>query len=44
MTTMTSRAPVGELLRQWRERRRLSQLEAFYPADAATAAALRPPG
>jgi len=33
---MTSRAPVGELLRQWRERRRLSQLDLSIQADIST--------
>jgi transcriptional regulator with XRE-family HTH domain len=37
MTTMTSPAPgarpVGELLREWRERRRLSQLDLAIQAD-----------
>ena len=36
MTTMTSRASVGELLRQWRERRRLSQLDLSIQADIST--------
>src|SRR5258706_4197511 len=40
MTTMTSHArpqrPVGELLRQWRERRRLSQLDLSIQADIST--------
>jgi transcriptional regulator with XRE-family HTH domain len=40
MTTMTSRAsgtrPVGELLREWRERRRLSQLDLSIRADIST--------
>ncbi len=39
------RRPVGELLREWRERR-LEELaiESFCPADAATAVALRAAG
>jgi transcriptional regulator with XRE-family HTH domain len=36
MTTMTARAPVGQLLREWRERRRLSQLELSIQADIST--------
>src|SRR5262249_5070654 len=40
MTTMTSHArpqrPVGELLREWRERRRLSQLDLSIQADIST--------
>jgi transcriptional regulator with XRE-family HTH domain len=39
MTTMTSRTPgrpVGELLREWRERRRLSQLDLSLRADIST--------
>src|ERR1700722_2316386 len=40
MTTMTSTAPgarpVGELLREWRERRRLSQLDLSIQADIST--------
>jgi len=40
MTTMTGRAaatrPVGELLREWRERRRLSQLDLSIRADIST--------
>jgi transcriptional regulator with XRE-family HTH domain len=40
MTTMTSLArpqrPVGELLREWRERRRLSQLDLSIQADIST--------
>src|SRR5258707_13286224 len=40
MTTMTSHArpqrPVGELLRQWRERRSLSQLDLSFQADIST--------
>jgi transcriptional regulator with XRE-family HTH domain len=40
MTTMTSPArpqrPVGELLREWRERRRLSQLDLSIQADIST--------
>jgi transcriptional regulator with XRE-family HTH domain len=40
MTTMTSRGPgvrpVGELLREWRERRRLSQLDLSIQADIST--------
>jgi transcriptional regulator with XRE-family HTH domain len=31
--TMTARRPVGELLREWRERRRLSQLDLAIQAD-----------
>jgi transcriptional regulator with XRE-family HTH domain len=33
MTTTVSRSPVGELLRQWRERRRISQLDLSIEAD-----------
>ena len=36
MTTVTVRAPVGQLLREWRERRRLSQLELSIQADIST--------
>ncbi len=40
MTTLTTRPapgrPVGELLREWRERRRLSQLELAIEADVST--------
>jgi transcriptional regulator with XRE-family HTH domain len=40
MTTMTTRGPgvrpVGELLREWRERRRLSQLDLSIQADIST--------
>jgi transcriptional regulator with XRE-family HTH domain len=36
MTTATVRAPVGQLLREWRERRRLSQLELSIQADIST--------
>src|SRR6516162_10274845 len=40
MSTMTMRAagrrPVGELLREWRERRRLSQLDLAIQADVST--------
>jgi len=32
----TSRSPVGELLRQWRERRRISQLDLSIQADIST--------
>lgn len=33
MSTMTAARPVGELLREWRERRRLSQLDLSIQAD-----------
>jgi len=33
MTTTVSRSPIGELLRQWRERRRISQLDLSIEAD-----------
>jgi transcriptional regulator with XRE-family HTH domain len=36
MSTMTAPAPVGQLLREWRERRRLSQLELSLQADIST--------
>ncbi len=36
MTSTTARAPVGQLLREWRERRRLSQLELSIEADIST--------
>ena len=36
MSTRTAQRPVGELLRQWRERRRLSQLELSIQADIST--------
>lgn len=36
MTTAVSRSPVGELLRQWRERRRISQLDLSIEADIST--------
>src|SRR5215831_4929011 len=36
MTTTVSRSPVGELLRQWRERRRISQLDLSIEADIST--------
>jgi transcriptional regulator with XRE-family HTH domain len=40
MTTITAQAraarPVGELLREWRERRRLSQLDLSIQADIST--------
>jgi len=36
MTTTVSRSPVGELLRQWRERRRISQLDLSIEADVST--------
>jgi transcriptional regulator with XRE-family HTH domain len=36
MTSTTVRAPVGQLLREWRERRRLSQLELSIQADIST--------
>jgi transcriptional regulator with XRE-family HTH domain len=36
MTATTSRSPVGELLRQWRERRRISQLDLSIQADIST--------
>src|SRR6476469_8281404 len=36
MSTATVRAPVGQLLREWRERRRLSQLELSIQADIST--------
>jgi transcriptional regulator with XRE-family HTH domain len=36
MTSTVSRSPVGELLRQWRERRRISQLDLSIEADIST--------
>jgi transcriptional regulator with XRE-family HTH domain len=36
MTTQVGQRPVGELLRQWRERRRLSQLELALQAEVST--------
>lgn len=36
MTTVAPNRPVGQLLRQWRERRRLSQLELSIQADIST--------
>jgi transcriptional regulator with XRE-family HTH domain len=36
VTTTVSRSPVGELLRQWRERRRISQLDLSIEADIST--------
>jgi transcriptional regulator with XRE-family HTH domain len=36
MTAMTPSRPVGELLREWRERRRLSQLDLSIQADIST--------
>src|SRR6266516_3148066 len=36
MTTAQHLRPVGELLRQWRERRRLSQLELALEAEVST--------
>jgi transcriptional regulator with XRE-family HTH domain len=36
MSTMTAPAPIGTLLREWRERRRLSQLELSLQADIST--------
>jgi transcriptional regulator with XRE-family HTH domain len=36
VTAATSRSPVGELLRHWRERRRISQLDLSIQADIST--------
>jgi transcriptional regulator with XRE-family HTH domain len=36
MSTMTAPRPVGEMLREWRERRRLSQLDLSIQADIST--------
>src|SRR3954449_1009772 len=36
MTSTTMRPPVGQLLREWRERRRLSQLDLSIQADIST--------
>src|SRR5690348_12016972 len=36
MTMTTARPPVGQLLREWRERRRLSQLDLSIQADIST--------
>ncbi len=33
MTVLNTRPPIGDLLREWRERRRLSQLELAIQAD-----------
>jgi hypothetical protein len=44
-TSVKKASPIGQLIKHWRERRRLSlhelRVECFFPADAASEATLR---